>query len=47
MALNKQFIDGEWRDGKSAIVYEMTNPYNNQVIDKVKLANKEDIDEAY
>jgi acyl-CoA reductase-like NAD-dependent aldehyde dehydrogenase len=47
MALNKQFIDGEWRDGKSATVYEMTNPYNNQVIDRVKLANKEDIDEAY
>ena len=44
---SKQFIGGIWRDGSSDIVYEDVNPFNNEVIARFKLSNKEDINKAY
>ena len=45
--LGKQFIDGEWRDGKSSSLLNNINPYNDQVINTYKLASIQDIDLAY
>ena len=45
--LNLQYISGEWREGKSDTVYENKNPYNDEVVNLIKLGTKEDIDEAY
>ena len=45
--LNKQYISGQWRDGNGQTVYEVKNPYNDEVLQKIKTASKEDIDEAY
>src|SRR5215510_4741978 len=45
--LNKQFIGGLWRDGKSSKVLADCNPYNAIKIADFKLANLLDLDEAY
>ncbi|WP_084268710.1 aldehyde dehydrogenase family protein [Oceanobacillus damuensis] len=45
--LEKNYISGEWRNGNGTTTYEVTNPYNDEVLQKIKMANKEDIDEAY
>ncbi|MFB4166223.1 aldehyde dehydrogenase family protein [Alteribacillus sp. JSM 102045] len=45
--LNKQYIAGEWREGSSKNVYENRNPFNHEVITKIKMASQQDIDEAY
>nr|WP_106779526.1 aldehyde dehydrogenase family protein [Lysinibacillus timonensis] len=44
---NKQFIGGQWRDGKSSTVYTAVNPFNGDALAEIKLASVEDIDEAY
>jgi vanillin dehydrogenase len=46
-SLGKQFIGGEWRDGRSSTVLNNINPYNDKIIAKFKLANVSDIDCAY
>jgi aldehyde dehydrogenase (NAD+) len=46
-ALNKQYIGGVWRDGKSQKVLTDKNPYNGASIAEFKLANLADLDEAY
>lgn len=43
----KQYIAGEWREGKNANKLVNTNPYNGEVIGTYKMANVEDIDLAY
>jgi acyl-CoA reductase-like NAD-dependent aldehyde dehydrogenase len=45
--LNKQYIGGTWRDGKSQKVLSDKNPYNGTLIADFKLANLADLDEAY
>ncbi|CAM4446337.1 aldehyde dehydrogenase family protein [Paenibacillus tarimensis] len=45
--LGKQFIDGEWRDGRSDKTLSDINPYNDDVITTFRIANVEDIDHAY
>lgn len=45
--LNKNFISGEWRNGQGETTYEVKNPYNDEVLQEIKMASKEDIDEAY
>ncbi|MFJ8235418.1 aldehyde dehydrogenase family protein [Ureibacillus sp. NPDC094379] len=45
--INKQFIQGKWMEGNSETIYEITNPYDNTVVNTIKLGNKHDIDEAY
>ncbi|GAA0497475.1 benzaldehyde dehydrogenase [Salinibacillus aidingensis] len=46
-ALNKQYIAGTWRDGKSARKLTDINPYNGEVITEFQMATPDDIDEAY
>ncbi|WP_129688029.1 aldehyde dehydrogenase family protein [Gottfriedia acidiceleris] len=43
----KQYINGVWREGSSTSYYNNTNPYNDEVIVRFKLGNKDDIEEAY
>lgn len=44
---SKQFINGEWRNGSSQLMYDNVNPFDKEVIASVKLSNKEDVNEAY
>ncbi|WP_245590442.1 hypothetical protein [Aneurinibacillus terranovensis] len=44
---NKQFIGGQWREGNSERVYADKNPYNDDILAEIRLANEKDIDEAY
>lgn len=44
---NKQYINGVWRDGSSEQLFDNVNPFNDEVICQIKLANRDDIDEAY
>src|SRR5712691_609843 len=45
--LNKQYISGVWRDGRSQKVLADTNPYNGSKIADFKLGSLADLDEAY
>ena len=45
--LNKQYIGGVWRDGKSQKIMQDRNPYDGKHIADFKLANLSDLDEAY
>lgn len=45
--LNKQYIDGEWRDGTGKTIYQDTNPFNEETLAEFKMASVEDISEAY
>jgi acyl-CoA reductase-like NAD-dependent aldehyde dehydrogenase len=45
--LNKQYIGGVWRDGKSQKILADQNPYNGATLTEFKLANLADLDEAY
>lgn len=45
--LNLNYIDGEWREGKSEEVIESLNPWTDEVYATVQAASYEDVDEAY
>ncbi|WP_102027633.1 aldehyde dehydrogenase family protein [Salirhabdus sp. Marseille-P4669] len=45
--LNKSFINGEWVEGGSKRTFEIVNPYDKSVLTTVKLATKEQVDEAF
>jgi vanillin dehydrogenase len=45
--LNKQYIGGVWRDGKSEKVLTDQNPFDGTTIAEFKLATRSDLDEAY
>jgi vanillin dehydrogenase len=45
--LNKQYIGGVWRDGKSQKVLTDRNPYDGEPIAEFKLASLADLDEAF
>ena len=45
--LNKLYIGGAWRDGRSSKKLADRNPYNDKPICDFKLANLADLDEAY
>jgi vanillin dehydrogenase len=45
--LSCQFIDGEWKEGKSNNILTNINPFNNQVINTYRIADIDDIDLAY
>jgi acyl-CoA reductase-like NAD-dependent aldehyde dehydrogenase len=45
--LNKQYINGEWRDGNSEDSIDNLNPYDNTVLNTYKGASKADVDEAF
>lgn len=44
---DKQYIAGIWRDGSSGEREKDINPYNNEVLTELVLADKRDVDEAY
>lgn len=43
----KQYIGGEWREGRSNNQLVNTNPFNGEVLGTYQMANVEDIDLAY
>lgn len=45
--LNLQYINGEWKLGGSAEVLQDINPFNQEVLLKVKGASSDDVHEAY
>lgn len=44
---NQLFIRGEWKEGKSSNKYVNQNPYSKEVLAEIRLANKQDMDDAY
>ncbi|GLH63540.1 aldehyde dehydrogenase family protein [Parageobacillus sp. G301] len=47
LELNKSFINGKWVEGLSSNSYNILNPYDDSVITTVKLATKEQTQEAF
>ncbi|OLS33835.1 aldehyde dehydrogenase family protein [Bacillus sp. MRMR6] len=47
LVLNKNFINGEWKEGKSSRSYDILNPYDRSVVASVRLATKEQLDETF
>ncbi len=45
--LNKQYINGEWREGSTDDVIENLNPYDGTLLNTYKGAGKDDVDEAF
>jgi len=45
--LNKQYIGGVWRDGNAGKTLTNRNPFNGATINEIKLANLDDLNEAY
>lgn len=45
--MTQQYINGQWRDGASASCADNTNPYTQEVINNIQLANQDDVNEAY
>ncbi|MDV3778000.1 aldehyde dehydrogenase [Elizabethkingia anophelis] len=45
--LNKIYVSGIWRDGKSDYIVNVLNPFDNELIYQIKGANQEDLNEAY
>lgn len=44
---DKQYINGEWREGASTQIFDNVNPFDNELVARIRLANRADIDEAY
>lgn len=47
LVLNKNYINGEWTEGKSNRTYDILNPYNLSVVASVRLATKEQLEETF
>lgn len=45
--LDKQYIDGKWIKGSHKDVIENKNPFNQEVLQKIQGASKDDVDKAY
>jgi len=43
----KMLLDGKWRDGRSGQVSEDRDPYTNEVLVRITLADQQDLDEAF
>jgi aldehyde dehydrogenase (NAD+) len=41
------FLNGKWRHGSSDQAYDDTNPYTNEVLVRIHLANEGDLNEAF
>ena len=46
-SLTKNYIGGKWVEGKSERTFQIENPFNNEVLATVPLANKEQVNEAF
>ena len=44
---DKQYINGQWREGTSEKVMENHNPYTGELIYSYRAASTQDIDDAY
>ena len=44
---DKQYINGQWREGTSEKVMENRNPYTGELIYSYRAASAQDIDDAY
>ena len=42
----KNYINGEWKESTSSNLLDVTNPATGEVIAKVPLSTKEELDEA-
>lgn len=47
LQLNKSYMNGEWVTGESNQTVTIENPYNNEILTEVKLATKQQVEEAY
>lgn len=47
LKLNKSYINGQWVDGQGNETVAILNPYNNETLTKVKIASKQQVEEAY
>ncbi|WP_462409744.1 aldehyde dehydrogenase family protein [Neobacillus sp. Marseille-QA0830] len=47
LVLNKNYINGEWTEGKSDRTYDILNPYDRSVVASVRLATKEQLEETF
>ncbi|OYD09906.1 aldehyde dehydrogenase family protein [Paludifilum halophilum] len=45
--LNKLLIGKQWRDGSTGQTYKVINPFNQETIAEITMADKRDVDEAY
>jgi acyl-CoA reductase-like NAD-dependent aldehyde dehydrogenase len=45
--LNKQFINGVWKDGSENVVIDNLNPFSDEVIHSLNSAGHPDVDEAF
>lgn len=46
-SLDRQFIGGEWRAGKSSDVAPDLDPYSGDTLAEIRLADRQDLDDAY
>ncbi|TLP75743.1 aldehyde dehydrogenase family protein [Nesterenkonia sphaerica] len=46
-SVESQFIAGQWRQGSSERVSTVRNPFDDAAVAQIKLASREDVDEAY
>lgn len=46
LQLNKSYINGEWVEGQGSETATILNPYNNDPLTEVKIASKEQVEEA-
>ena len=45
-AYDRQYIDGQWREGRGAVL-ENRNPYTGELLYTYRAASREDVDDAY
>ena len=45
--LNKSYINGQWVDGQSDQAFDITNPYDEEVLATVKLCTLPQVEEAF
>jgi len=44
---NNILYGGSWQEGTSQTLYQVTNPYNREVLTEIRLNSVQDIDQAY
>lgn len=44
---DKMLVDGAWRRGRSGRAADDLDPYSNEVLVRIPLADESDVDEAY
>lgn len=45
--VNKQYINGEWKEGGTGTKAHIVDPYDRSLLAEVVLAGREEVDEAY